>query len=322
MVAGAPLAAADQLRLLGGTLAAVDLVAAILPDVTVDAPTRPGVYFFLSAERELLYVGKAGNLRSRLAQHANGGGRLTGLYARAADIRWEEHPDEHSAVCREADLLVALQPPYNASGTLGGWRMVTVAGGTFVCLPRSMRGSGAAGRTAGETRYGWFPHLGPGQASRPGVACTDGYPALLRLLWAAAGERPYPGALGRGCPERVTVPVDDGLRRPLHDLLSGTSRRLLDELSARSATTRQPFELPALRRDVVAAEAFFDHGPKALRALRRRHGLAAGPVTPAQFRDAIALEVRALLGDDVRFPTPPDESLLGGRNARSLRHTT
>ena len=33
-------------------------------------------------------------------------------------------------------------------------------------------------------------------------------------------------------------------------------------------------------------------------------------------------EVRALLGADVVFPAPPDESLLGGRNARSLRHTT
>jgi hypothetical protein len=33
-------------------------------------------------------------------------------------------------------------------------------------------------------------------------------------------------------------------------------------------------------------------------------------------------EVRALLGADVTFPTPPDPSLLGGRNARSLRHTT
>ena len=282
--------------------------------MTAEAPTRPGVYFFLSAERELLYVGKAGNLRSRLAQHAKGGGRLTGLYARAAEIRWEEQPDEHSAVCREADMLVALQPPYNASGTLGGWRMITLAGDTFTCRPRSAAG--------GETGYGWFPHLGPGQASRPGVACTDGYPALLRLLWAAAGERPFPGALGRGCPDRVTVPVADDLRRPLHDLLSGTSRRLLDELSARSATTRQPFEQPALRRDVVAAEAFFDHGPRALRALRRRHGLPTGPVTPERFGEAIASEVRTLLGDDVSFPTPPDVSLLGGRNARSLRHTT
>jgi predicted GIY-YIG superfamily endonuclease len=280
--------------------------------VKVDrAPAAAGVYFFLSANRELLYVGKAGNLRSRLAQHAKGGGRLTGLYERAVDVRWEEHPSEHEAVCREADLLVALQPPYNASGSLGGWRWVEVEGDTFRCVAAS----------AAELRYGCFPHLGPGQGSRPGVACTDGYPAVLRLLWAAAGGAPFPGVLGKGCPEQVTVPTADDLRRPLHDLLSGTSRRLLDLVAAR-LDHREPFEQPALRRDLVAACAFFDHGPAALRAVRRRHGLPAGPVSREQFTEAMRAEVRDLLGDDVVFPAPPDESLLGGRNARSLRHTT
>ena len=262
-------------------------------------------------------MGKAVDLRSRLTQHAKGGGRLAGLYDRAGDVRWEEHPSEDAAVRREADLLVALQPPYNASGTLGAWRTITVAGDTFTCS------TAAPGRaTKDVATYGCFPHLGPGQASRPGVACTDGYPALLRLLWAAAGVAPFPGALGKGCPEQAAVPVADDLRRPLHDLLSGTSRRLLEELAARSAETRPPFEQPGLRRDVAAADAFFDHGPKALRALRRRHHLAPGWVTREQFVEAMRREVRTLLGDDVTFPTPPDPSLLGGRNARSLRHTT
>lgn len=275
------------------------------------APATAGVYFFLSPSRELLYVGKAGNLRSRLAQHAKGGGRLSGLYERAAEVRWEEHPSEDAAVRREADLLVSLQPPYNASGSLGGWRWVVVEGETFHCVAAS----------ATKARYGCFPHLGPGQGSRPGVACTDGYPALLRLLWAAAGEAPFPGALGRGCPERATVPVADDLRRPVHDFLSGTSSRLLDLVASR-LDHRAPFEQPALRRDVKAAGAFFDHGPAALRSLRRRHGLTAGPVSREQFTAAMQDEVRALLGPDVVFPTPPDESLLGGRYARSLRHTT
>ena len=232
------------------------------------APSGAGVYFFVSPARELLYVGKAGNLRSRLAQHAKGGGRLSGLYARAAEVRWEEHPSEDAAVRREADLLVALQPPYNASGSLGGWRWVVVDGDTFACVASS----------TAKARYGCFPHLGPGQGSRPGVACTDGYPALLRLLWAAAGEAPYPAALGKGCPERAMVPVAADLRRPLHDFLSGSSRRLLD-LVADRLDHRAPFEQPALRRDHVAADSLFDHGPAALRAVRRRHGLAAGPVS-------------------------------------------
>src|SRR4051812_35573520 len=34
------------------------------------APSAPGVYFMLSDSLEILYVGKAGNLRQRLKQHA------------------------------------------------------------------------------------------------------------------------------------------------------------------------------------------------------------------------------------------------------------
>jgi hypothetical protein len=244
------------------------------------------------------------------------------MYAAAADVRWEVHPTERDAVCREADLLVAAAPPWNAAGSVGAWRWIAVDGDAFTCLPDSPRAPGAVGaRSARRTgTYGCFPHLGPGQASPPGTACTDGYPAVLRLLWAAGTDRPFPSALGGGCPERVVVPVADDLRRPLHDLLSGTSRRLVDLVAAR-LDHRPPFEQPALRRDAVAADGFFAHGPSRLRDLRRRHRFGTGPVTPEQFRAAIAAELRTLLGDDVVLPTPPDPALLGARRSRSLRHT-
>src|SRR3954452_17305656 len=74
-------------------------------------------------------------------------------------------------------------------------------------------------------------HLGAGVGSVPGIACSDGYGAFLRLLWAASGENEhYPGRITRGSPpETFDVTVDPAMAAVLHSFLSGTSRRLLVE---------------------------------------------------------------------------------------------
>ena len=81
--------------------------------------------------------------------------------------------------------------------------------------------------------YGCFPHLGAGVGSVPGIACSDGYCAFLRLLWAASGkDEHFPGRITRGSPpETFAVTVDPGMTASLHSFLSGTSKRLLVELA-------------------------------------------------------------------------------------------
>jgi hypothetical protein len=229
------------------------------------------------------------------------------MYERAVDVRWEVHPSEASALAREADLLVAVPPPWNAAGAWGGWSDVVVG-----AAPRRS-GRGRDGRvalharrtdsgTVAGRRYGCFPHLGPGLATVSGTACTDGFAALQRL-WDASPPAPE-------------------LERPLHDLLTGTSRRLLDELMARAAEAAEAYRRPALARDRLAAEGFFLHGPARLRSLRLRQGLGTGYVAREAFCAAIEAEVRGLLGEDVVLLPAPDPSLLGRRAARSPRHTT
>src|SRR5439155_641732 len=81
---------------------------------------------FLDRRNSVLYVGMAKDLRRRLQQHANA--PRDALYRRVADVRCEKLPNEDAAAAREADLIVALQPPYNASiAGDGKWAYINVS---------------------------------------------------------------------------------------------------------------------------------------------------------------------------------------------------
>jgi predicted GIY-YIG superfamily endonuclease len=258
------------------------------------APAAAGVYFLLGRRRELLYIGMAKDLRRRLRQHA--GTSRYGLYRRVVDVRWETLPDEDAAAAREADLIVALQPPYNASiAGDGRWAYIHLSPRPGGRLRFTL--SAAVDADDGERVYGCFPHLGAGVGSAPGIACSDGYAAFLRLVWAASGEGThYPGRITRGTPpERFDVAFADDDVRALHAFLSGTSSRLLPSLSVR-AWQRHPYMHGGLARDYKLAEAFFAYGPKALRAIRLRHGLPVGLVDQGTFQEVLAEEVAAVVG--------------------------
>ena len=238
-----------------------------------EAPSAPGVYLFLGACDEVLYVGKATRLRHRLRQHAAAGPPTSHLHRRydlVSRVVWEVAATDEDATWREADLIFALAPPFNANpglrsrDPLGGWRG-----------PRSSRSPTSRPPHCGSPSTqilparvasdGCFPHLGRGVASQLGIACSDGYAALLRLLWAASGEgSTMPAVITRSAPPSVEVGVALELRAGLHRLLSGVSPRVLDAL-AQDAGRRSDFMQPALARDAQAAARFFEAGPRRLR---------------------------------------------------------
>ena len=274
-----------------------------------EAPTSPGVYFFLDDERRLLYVGKAVNLRRRLQQHAKEPSTpARSKYARVRFVAWEELADDDAACAREADLIVALQPAQNAAiaGTATwAWLVVDADGDR---LRFSLVSGGVAPKPSRRADvYGCFPHLGKGQSSRPGIACSDGLTGLLRLLWATGpdGAHPYPRSIsGTSPPVVVTVAVAEERRAPLRRLLNGTSARLLEDLRIVVDRDVEAYRRPALVRDLDLARRFFDHGPAALRRLRLRHGLPAGPVSRQ--------EIEARLRDEVTASIGPFELVAGG----------
>jgi excinuclease ABC subunit C len=84
-------------------------------------PEKPGVYFLCSEEAGVLYVGKAKNLRKRLSSYRSAHPerlprRVFRLLFRVTRIYWDECLDEAAAIARERQLLLVLQPRFNAAG--------------------------------------------------------------------------------------------------------------------------------------------------------------------------------------------------------------
>ena len=269
-----------------------------------ESPPEPGAYLFLGQGDEVLYVGKATNLRSRLRQHANVGPPTSQLHQRYELVRrvvWEVTDDEEAAAWREADLIFALRPPFNADP---GLRSRDPLGGVARCpflvvtegRDRALRFRLDPDPSTAGTIYGCFPHLGKGVASQLGIACSDGYTALLRLLWAASGEDGHVSAsITKSAPAAFEVRVTDELRGALHRLLSGVSPKVVDALAV-AAGTRPAFMQPALARDRDASLRFYAAGPRLVRGRRLRHGIKTTPVAADTYRRLVLDEVISIVG--------------------------
>ncbi len=275
-----------------------------MTDAASDAPPAPGVYLFLGEGDEVLYVGKATRLRSRLRQHANAGLPTSHLHRRYDLVRrvvWEVAQNEEAAAWREADLIFSLLPPFNANPGLRSRDPVGgVARPPFVVVTEDaharVRFALEPEPTAVGRVYGCFPHLGKGVASRLGIACSDGYVALLRLVWAASGQGEHtPASITRSAPSSFETTVALELRPALHRLLAGIGARALDRF-AEAAADRPAFMQPALARDKQSAAAFFAAGPHLVRARRLRHGVKTTPVDADTYRRLVIDEISRSVG--------------------------
>lgn len=84
-------------------------------------PERPGVYLMCGASEGVLYVGKARNLRKRLAAYrvANPermSRRIIRLLYQTRRIEWDECSTEEAARWREELLICVLAPKFNSVG--------------------------------------------------------------------------------------------------------------------------------------------------------------------------------------------------------------
>lgn len=82
-----------------------------------ELPTRCGVYQFLDENHDLLYIGKANNLRSRVRSYfrrdAHVQGRIKLLVAKAVDVQVIVTDNEADALILENNLIKERKPRYN-----------------------------------------------------------------------------------------------------------------------------------------------------------------------------------------------------------------
>jgi hypothetical protein len=136
---------------------------------------RPGVYLMRDALENVLYVGKAKNLKKRLNSYrvANPD-RLARRHLRllraVARIELQECGDEAAALAKEAELLLALRPKFNRAGTWPASPRFLVWQGDGTRLAFAISEVPAAGWQA----FGPF-----------GSGIVHLRAALLRLIWFA-----------------------------------------------------------------------------------------------------------------------------------------
>ena len=84
-------------------------------------PTGPGLYFMKGAGDKVLYIGKAKNLRSRVASYFQPGGDLVAsrgpkiaeMISKVESVDFLETASEVEALLAEARLIKDVRPPYN-----------------------------------------------------------------------------------------------------------------------------------------------------------------------------------------------------------------
>ncbi len=84
-----------------------------------ELPDTPGVYFFLSPGKEILYIGKATSLRDRVRSyystdiHVTRGPKISAMLAKATSIAYQSTDSVLEALLLESELIKAHAPIYN-----------------------------------------------------------------------------------------------------------------------------------------------------------------------------------------------------------------
>ena|SRR3989344_53366 len=82
-----------------------------------ELPKSPGIYFFKNNKKEIIYVGKANNLRARVRQYFTRAKeqhpKITALVSEIAHLDWQECQSEIDALIEEAKNIKKYLPRFN-----------------------------------------------------------------------------------------------------------------------------------------------------------------------------------------------------------------
>jgi excinuclease ABC subunit C len=223
------------------------------------APTSPGVYRMLNAAHDVLYVGKAKNVRKRLTSYARISAvqpaRILRMIAATVTVEIISTATETEALLLEANLIKQLRPRFNVQlRDDKSFPYILITGDHWA--PQILKHRGAQSRPG---RY-FGPFASAGAVNRTITAlqraflvrsCTDAFfesrtrPCLLYQIRRCSGP----------CTGEIDFPGYTELVREAKDFLSGRSRLVKQELAGEmeKASADLAFETAALYRDRLAA---------------------------------------------------------------------
>ncbi|WP_146690131.1 excinuclease ABC subunit UvrC [Bradyrhizobium canariense] len=223
------------------------------------APTSPGVYRMLNAASDVLYVGKAKNVRKRLSSYARVNApqpaRILRMIAATVTVEIISTATETEALLLEANLIKQLRPRFNVQlRDDKSFPYILITGDHWA--PQILKHRGAQSRPG---RY-FGPFASAGAVNRTITAlqraflvrsCTDAFfesrtrPCLLYQIRRCAGP----------CTGEIDFPGYTELVREATEFLSGRSRSVKRELASEmeKASAELAFETAAVYRDRLAA---------------------------------------------------------------------
>jgi excinuclease ABC subunit C len=222
------------------------------------APSRPGVYRMLDGRGDVLYVGKAKNIKKRVTAYARPTGldtRIERMIAATRTLEFVVTRTETEALLLEANLIKRLRPRFNVvlrDDKSFPYILIT----TDHWAPQILKHRGARSRPGhyyGPFASVWAVNRTINALQRAFLlrSCSDPFfegrtrPCLLYQIKRCSGP----------CTKEIEYPEYTALVREANAFLSGRSKAVKDELAGEmeNASSALDFERAAVYRDRLAA---------------------------------------------------------------------
>ncbi|MGA8698599.1 MAG: excinuclease ABC subunit UvrC [Xanthobacteraceae bacterium] len=231
--------------------------AAILHYAKV-APSRPGVYRMLDGRGDVLYVGKAKNVKKRIAAYGRPAGldsRIERMIAATRTVEFVVTRTETEALLLEANLIKRLRPRFNVVlRDDKSFPYIVITSDHWA--PQIFKHRGARtrrGRYYGPFASVWAVNRTINALQRAFLlrSCSDPFfesrtrPCLLYQIKRCSAP----------CTKEIDFPDYSALVREANDFLSGRSKKVKDQLAdeMEKASGALDFERAAIYRDRLAA---------------------------------------------------------------------
>jgi excinuclease ABC subunit C len=231
---------------------------AVIADHAKLAPPSPGVYRMIDAKGEVLYVGKAKNIRKRIIAYTRPTGyepRIERMIAATAALEFVSTATETEALLLEANLIKRLRPRFNVLlRDDKSFPYILITADHWA--PQILKHRGARARAG--NYYGPFASVWAVNRTITALqrafllrSCSDGFfesrtrPCLLYQIKRCSGP----------CTREIDFADYRELVREANAFLSGKSQAVKDELATEmeKASGALDFERAAIYRDRLAA---------------------------------------------------------------------